>query len=97
MVRMNILADALKILIRPCSKVIMRFLTVMMKHGYIGEFEVIDDHRAGKVVVNLTGRLTPPLAWSSGSSLSLNIYTAVFQSQSPNHLTWASREFFMPV
>lgn len=25
--------------------------------GYIGEFEVIDDHRAGKVVVNLTGRL----------------------------------------
>ena len=25
--------------------------------GYIREFEVIDDHRAGKVVVNLTGRL----------------------------------------
>merc|ERR1711951_309926 len=29
----------------------------MMKHGYIGEFEYIDDHRAGKIVVNLTGRL----------------------------------------
>ncbi|OPJ87811.1 40S ribosomal protein S15a isoform A [Patagioenas fasciata monilis] len=29
----------------------------MMKHGYIGEFEIIDDHRAGKIVVNLTGRL----------------------------------------
>merc|ERR1740129_1399121 len=28
-----------------------------MKHGYIGEFEQIDDHRAGKIVVNLTGRL----------------------------------------
>ena len=28
-----------------------------MKHGYIGEFEVIDDHRGGKIVVNLTGRL----------------------------------------
>ena len=28
-----------------------------MKHGYIGEFEVIDDHRAGKIVVNLNGRL----------------------------------------
>ncbi|KAL4672890.1 hypothetical protein H8957_009073 [Semnopithecus entellus] len=27
-----------------------------MKHGYIGEFEIID-HRAGKIVVNLTGRL----------------------------------------
>uniref|UniRef100_A0A8I5TNT6 40S ribosomal protein S15a n=1 Tax=Pongo abelii TaxID=9601 RepID=A0A8I5TNT6_PONAB len=69
MVRMNVLADALKsinnakkrgksqVLIRPCSKVIVRFLTVMMKHGYIGEFEITDDHRAGKIVVNLTGRL----------------------------------------
>merc|ERR1712228_1171164 len=25
--------------------------------GYIGEFEVVDDHRAGKIVINLTGRL----------------------------------------
>ncbi|KAL6090655.1 hypothetical protein STEG23_023439 [Scotinomys teguina] len=69
MVRMNVLADALKsvdnaerrgkrqVLIRPCSKVIIRFLTVMMKHGYIGEFEIIDDHRAGEIMVNLTGRL----------------------------------------
>ena len=49
---MNSLADALKcmnnaekrgkrqVLLRPCSKVVLRFLTVMMKHGYIGEFEV---------------------------------------------------------
>ena len=29
----------------------------MMKHGYIGEFEIIDDHRAGKIVVELNGRL----------------------------------------
>ena len=58
MVRMNSLADCLKcinnaekrgkrqVLIRPCSKVVIRFLTVMMKKGYIGEFEVkkkIDD------------------------------------------------------
>ena len=69
MVRMNVLSDALKsinnaekrgkrqVLIRPCSKVIIKFLKVMMSHGYIGEFEIVDDHRAGKVVVNLTGRL----------------------------------------
>jgi small subunit ribosomal protein S15Ae len=29
----------------------------MMKHGYIEEFEVVDDHRGGKVVVNLNGRI----------------------------------------
>ncbi|XP_012941566.1 40S ribosomal protein S15Aa [Aplysia californica] len=69
MVRMNVLADALnaiskaekrgkrQVLLRPASKVIVRFLSVMMKHGYIGEFEQIDDHRSGKIVVNLTGRL----------------------------------------
>jgi small subunit ribosomal protein S15Ae len=39
-----------------CSKVI-QFLIVMMKHGFIGEFEIIDDHRAGKMTVNLTGKL----------------------------------------
>ena len=69
MVLMDSLASALKainnaekrgkrqVLIRPSSKVVIRFLTVMMKHGYIGEFEIVDDHRAGKIVVNLTGRL----------------------------------------
>eukprot|EP00008_Paramoeba_atlantica_P004461 CAMPEP_0201487478 /NCGR_PEP_ID=MMETSP0151_2-20130828/13582_1 /ASSEMBLY_ACC=CAM_ASM_000257 /TAXON_ID=200890 /ORGANISM="Paramoeba atlantica, Strain 621/1 / CCAP 1560/9" /LENGTH=130 /DNA_ID=CAMNT_0047872525 /DNA_START=57 /DNA_END=449 /DNA_ORIENTATION=+ len=46
-----------QVLIRPSSKVIVRFLEVMQKHGYIGDFEIIDDHRRGKVVVNLNGRL----------------------------------------
>jgi small subunit ribosomal protein S15Ae len=44
-------------MLRPCSKVIVKFLQVMMKHGYIGEFEIIDDHRGGKIVVHLNGRL----------------------------------------
>ena len=47
----------LQVLTRLCSKVIVWFLIVMMKHGYTGESEVTDDHRAGEIVVNLVGRL----------------------------------------
>jgi small subunit ribosomal protein S15Ae len=32
-------------------------LSHFFKTGYIGEFEIIDDHRAGKIVVELTGRI----------------------------------------
>lgn len=35
----------------------IRYLIYILFLGYIGEFEIVDDHRAGKVVVNLTGRL----------------------------------------
>ena len=28
-----------------------------MSSGYIGEFEVLDDHRSGKIVVELIGRI----------------------------------------
>uniref|UniRef100_A0A7S1V7L2 30S ribosomal protein S8, chloroplastic n=1 Tax=Sexangularia sp. CB-2014 TaxID=1486929 RepID=A0A7S1V7L2_9EUKA len=69
MVRMSVLQDALRaithaeqrgkrqVLIRPSSKVIKKFLRVMQKHGYIGEFEIVDDHRSGKIVVQLIGRI----------------------------------------
>ena len=66
---MNVLANALKtitnaenrgkrqVLVRPCSKVLLKFLSVMQKNGYIDDVEVIDNHRSGKVVVALNGRL----------------------------------------
>merc|ERR1711998_378748 len=69
MTRMSALADCLKtmsnaekkgkrqVLVRPSSKVVIKFLQVMGKHGYIGEFEVVDDHRSGKIVVELIGRI----------------------------------------
>ncbi|KAI3337501.1 40S ribosomal protein S22 [Xylariaceae sp. AK1471] len=69
MVKTSVLNDALnainnaektgkrQVLIRPSSKVIVKFLTVMQKKGYIGEFEQVDDHRSGKIVVQLNGRI----------------------------------------
>ncbi|KAI0401015.1 40S ribosomal protein S22-like protein [Xylaria palmicola] len=69
MVRTSVLADAMnsinnadrmgkrQVLIRPASKVTVEFLNIMQKHGYVGEFEIVDDHRSGKIVVQLNGRL----------------------------------------
>jgi len=69
MVKVSVLRDCLnaivnaekrgkrQVLIRPSSKVIIKFLQCMQKYNYIGDFELVDDHRAGKIVVNLTGRI----------------------------------------
>ena len=69
MVLISVLSDALKtilnaeragkrqVLIRPSSKVIIRFLKWMQKRNYIGDFEVVDDRRGGKVVIELLGRI----------------------------------------
>lgn len=69
MVRQSVLNDALnnivnaekrgrrQVMIRPSSKVIVKFLSVMQQHGYIDDFEEVDDHRSGKIVIQLNGRL----------------------------------------
>ena len=44
-------------IIWPASKLIGRVLRVIQKHGYIGEFEYIDDSRSGKFKVQLLGRI----------------------------------------
>jgi len=44
-------------IVYPASKVVGRVLRVMQKNGYVGEFEFIDDGRAGKFKVQLLGRI----------------------------------------
>ena len=84
MVRISVLNDALKsicnaekkgfrqVRVHPSSKVIIKFLEVMLKHGYIGEFEVVDDHRGGKIVVNLIGRINKTGVISPRFDIQLN-------------------------
>jgi small subunit ribosomal protein S8 len=43
--------------ISPASKLLGRVLRVMQLSGYIGEFEFMDDGRAGKFKVQLLGRI----------------------------------------
>jgi small subunit ribosomal protein S8 len=43
--------------ISPASKLLGRVLRVLQLNGYIGEFEFIDDGRAGKFKVQLLGRV----------------------------------------
>merc|ERR1711943_124986 len=69
MVKMSVLNDALKnivnaekagkrqVMLRPISKVLVKFLRVMQKKEYINAFEIIDDARNGKIVIDLNGRL----------------------------------------
>lgn len=52
----------------PCSTSYLQLIflslvthLILFLVGYIGEFEIIDDHRSGKIVVNLTGRLNKVL------------------------------------
>lgn len=67
-----------QVMVRPSSKVVIKFLKVMQQHGkqsfldlsfhlritdlilfigYINEFEIIDDKRNGKIVIELNGRI----------------------------------------
>ena len=41
----------------PSSKQKVALADVLKSEGYINEFEYIDDHRAGKIVVELNGRI----------------------------------------
>ena len=44
-------------ILQPISKVLVKILRLMQQKGYINEFTIIDDARAGKIIVDLNGRL----------------------------------------
>ena len=43
--------------ISPASKLIGRVLRTMQKEGYIGDFEFVDDNKAGEFIVELEGNI----------------------------------------
>jgi small subunit ribosomal protein S8 len=47
----------LECIIKPSSKLIGKVLKVMQDHGYIQEFEYIEDGKAGKFKVKLSGKI----------------------------------------
>lgn len=69
MVLIDPLSDALSVIknaesvgksecvVRPASKLIGNILKIMKEHGYIAEFEFIDDGKAGIFKVKLQGRI----------------------------------------
>lgn len=69
MTLLDILANALSTLLNnerrnrrecvvwPASKLLGNVLRVMQKNGFVGEFEFVDDGRAGKFKVQLLGRI----------------------------------------
>jgi len=53
----NEVVGNVNVIVEPASKLIAETLRIMQKAGYIGEFEYIDDGRAGKFLIQLLGRI----------------------------------------
>lgn len=45
------------VIVKPASKLIGKCLRILQNYGYIGEFEIIEDGRAGKFKVQLLGKI----------------------------------------
>lgn len=55
-----------QVLLRPVNRIVIKFLRIMQKKSktdieyeieYVGEFEIVDDRRGKKIVLDLLGRL----------------------------------------
>lgn len=58
----------------PASKLVKDVLMVMQKHGYIGNFEFIDDGKSGSFQVHLVGRVNSSRAIKPRFAVKKNEY-----------------------
>ena len=54
---LSLLTLCYQVILRPISKVLVKFLRLMQSKGYISEFTIVDDARTGKVIVDLNSRI----------------------------------------
>ena len=59
----------------------------MQKNGYIGEFEVVDDHRSGKIVVELIGRINKCGVISPRFDVEVKVYMCMYSKYNVNLFT----------
>ena len=83
----------------PVSKVLIKILRLMQKNGYINEFTVIDDARAGKIIIDLNGRLNKCGVISPRFDLKLNKFedfcTSVLPSRQFGHVILTTNQGIM--
>jgi len=46
-----------EVILKPSSKLMKSILTIMNKHGYVGEFEEVEDGKGNHLKLNLLGRI----------------------------------------
>ncbi|RLF18534.1 MAG: 30S ribosomal protein S8 [Thermoprotei archaeon] len=71
-------------LVIPASKLVANVLRVLLKAGYIGNFEYIDDGRQGKLKVQLLGRINKIGAIKPRRPVKVKDYEAVEKEYLPS-------------
>mmetsp|Transcript_9020 Transcript_9020/g.14240 ORF Transcript_9020/g.14240 Transcript_9020/m.14240 type:complete len:117 (-) Transcript_9020:137-487(-) len=73
-----------QVLLRPISTILIKFLKIMLKNQYILSFQLVDDHRTGKIIINLCGRINKCGCISPRYSLSYKNLTKYFTKFIPS-------------
>eukprot|EP00826_Nyctotherus_ovalis_P020394 TRINITY_DN163_c0_g1_i10.p1 TRINITY_DN163_c0_g1~~TRINITY_DN163_c0_g1_i10.p1 ORF type:complete len:147 (+),score=33.30 TRINITY_DN163_c0_g1_i10:32-442(+) len=71
-----------QVMLRPVNKIVIKFLRIMQKKSkrvlheleYVGEFEIVDDRRGKKIVLELLGRLNKCAVYSPRFDIKLKVW-----------------------